>query len=53
MKFKYLIFLLEHRFVKSKISKEISNGNLIRKCFQRELDVAVFMVRGISLGKGF
>ena len=27
--------------------------DLIRKCVERELYVAVLMVRGISLGKGF
>ena len=32
--------------------RNLTDGNLIRKC-QREFDVAVFMVRGISLGNGF
>ena len=32
--------------------RNLTDGNLIRKC-QRDFDVAVFMVRGISLGNGF
>ena len=33
--------------------RNLRDGNLIRKCVWRELDVAVFMVRGILLGKSF
>ena len=38
----------------SKISKRnLTGDNLIRKCVQKEFDVAVFMVIEILLGKRF
>ena len=33
--------------------RNLTDGNLIRKCVQRKFDVVVFMTSGISLRKGF
>ena len=48
---KHLFFCSSIDFFDAK--GNLTDGNLIRKCFYREFDVAVFMVRGISLGESF
>ena len=51
MEFKYLLFCLSINLLD--VKRNLTDGNSIRKCVQREFDVALFMVRGISLGKSF
>ena len=54
IEFKYLLFYSSIDLFDLKgFKRNLTDGNLIRKCVLRELDVAVFMVRGISLGKRF
>ena len=54
MEFKYL--LIHWRidlFDVKDFKRNLTGGNLIRKCVKREFDVALFMVRGILPGKSF
>ena len=52
MKFKYLFFWSSIDLLDVKdFKRNLTDGNLITKCVWRKLGVAVFMVRGISLGK--
>ena len=53
-KLKYLVFCpgIDLLDVKN-LKRNLADGNLIRKCVEREFNVADFMVRGISLGKCF
>ena len=54
MEFNYLLFRWRIDLFDVKICKRnLTDDNLIRKCVWREFDIAVFMVRGISLGKRF
>ena len=52
MKFKYLLFCSSiDLFDVKDFNRNLTDGNLIRKCVLKEFDVVVFMVRGIPLGK--
>ena len=54
MEFKYLLFCSNiDLFDVKNFKRNLTDGNLIRKCVWREFDVAIFMVRGILLGKSF
>ena len=53
MEFKYLLFCSSIDLLDVKdFKRNLTEGNLIRKCVKKEFGVAIFMVRGISLGKG-
>ena len=54
MEFKYLLFRSsKDLFHVRDFKRNLADGNLIRKCVLKELDVAVFIVTRISLRKGF
>ena len=49
MELKYLLFYLSIDLLDVKdFKRNLTDGNLIRKCVEREFDVVVFMVREIG-----
>ena len=54
MEFKYLLFCSSNDlFDDNDLKRNLTDGTLIRKCVERELEVVVFMVRGLLQGKSF
>ena len=48
MEFKYLLFFSGKDLLRrQRILNKLDDGNLIRKCVLKRLDVAVFMVKGL------